>query len=339
MLFGYSPNPRIKSRKTATYLTKLTTFTDLKMLANTCRREDFGPQSAHPGLLIDLAETTEGLSTWLKNLPCPVIGIGEGVLAPACDIILENENKLETLVQNIEKAPLAAMALVQLLRLSENLSIGDVLTAESFAYATVQKGPEFANWLVNHVPELRKKVAAPLSVITNDNQLELIMNDADNLNQVGVVMRDALCEALDMAFLDTGLEKITLTGSGRVFSTGGDVSEFGEVIDPTTAHWVRSLRLPAWRLARLTDKLHVHVNGAAIGAGTEIAAFGKHVTASSNAWFQLPELKYGLIPGAGGTASIPRRIGRQHTAYLALSMDKINAETALDWGLVDSIIN
>ncbi len=82
----------------------------------------------------------------------------------------------------------------------------------------------------------------------------------------------------------------------------------------------------------------MHVQGAAIGAGAEIAAFGSHITAAPRAWFQLPELKYGLIPGAGGTASITARIGRQRTAYMALSMARIPARTALTWGLVDAII-
>jgi enoyl-CoA hydratase/carnithine racemase len=144
---------------------------------------------------------------------------------------------------------------------------------------------------------------------------------------------------LDLALADPQFAKVKLTAHGATFSTGGAIEEFGEVADPATAHWVRSLRLPAWRLARLRDKLEVHVNGAAIGAGAEMAAFGSHVTASPKAWFQLPELKYGLIPGAGGTVSVPRRIGRQKTAYMALSMEKIRAETALEWGLIDAIID
>ena len=78
------------------------------------------------------------------------------------------------------------------------------------------------------------------------------------------------------------------------------------------------------------------------GRPSELASkwpgFGSHVTASPKAWFQLPELKYGLIPGAGGTVSLPRRIGRQRTAYLALSMKKISAQTALHWGLIDDIV-
>ena len=56
-------------------------------------------------------------------------------------------------------------------------------------------------------------------------------------------------------------------------------------------------------------------------------------------FLQLPEIRFGLIPGAGGCVSIPRRIGRQRTAYLALSARRINAATALDWGLVDAIVD
>ena len=152
-------------------------------------------------------------------------------------------------------------------------------------------------------------------------------------------MRDALCEALDLALADSSIQQISLSGAGSCFSTGGEVGEFGAASDPATAHWVRSLRLPAWCLARLHERLHVHVHGCAIGAGAEMAGFGKRITASPDAWFQLPELKYGLIPGAGGTVSLPRRIGRQRTAYLALSMKRITAQTALQWGLVDEIIS
>ncbi|NNC39036.1 MAG: enoyl-CoA hydratase/isomerase family protein [Acidimicrobiales bacterium] len=322
-------------------MAKLTTFNELEALAATARREYFGPTSANPYLAVEISGKAGGLAEWLKDLPCPVIGIGDGDLAPACDVVLDNDAKLPLLAKNIEKAPLATMILVQHLRFTELLSIQFSLIAESFAYATVQKGPEFANWLANREPEPPKKAAAPtpLSVTTNNNTLELVMNDPDNLNAVGTEMRDALCEALDMALTDTSLDKIKLTGAGRVFSTGGEVSEFGEVIDPATAHWIRTLRLPAWRLARLCDNLHIHVNGAAVGAGAEMAAFGTHISASPKAWFQLPELKYGLIPGAGGTASIPYRIGRQRTAYMALSMEKIKAKTALDWGLIDEMID
>jgi enoyl-CoA hydratase/carnithine racemase len=61
------------------------------------------------------------------------------------------------------------------------------------------------------------------------------------------------------------------------------------------------------------------------------------VTAAPDAYFQLPEVGMGLVPGAGGSVSLPRRIGRQRTARLALGGERIDAETALAWGLVDEI--
>ena len=303
-------------------------------------RENFGPQSKNPFIVFEQGPEDEVLTKWLRDLPCPVIGIGDALNAPCCDVVLDSTAKLETISNNIMQAPFASMTLVQHLRASEPLSITDTLTAESFAYASLQTGPEFKKWLSGY--EKRKLPSSDqpdLQIEMSDNQLSLAFNRPDTHNAIGTQMRDALCEALDLAMANPAIEQVNLTGLGRTFSTGGAIEEFGDVSDPTTAHWVRSLRLPAWRLARLQEKLHFHINGAAIGAGAEIAAFGQHITAPKEAWFQFPELKYGLIPGAGGTASLPRRIGRHRTAYMALSMEKIRAETALDWGLIDSIID
>jgi len=303
-------------------------------------RESFGPNSENPYIVFHLEGSQSSLFSWLKDLPCPIIGIGKGTLSQACDVVLDDEKKLQTFDKNITHAPLAAMVLVQHLRASEKLSLQDVLTAESFAYATVQNGPEFQAWLDGYEGKALQITDGPLVEIKTDAEtLSLTLNQPKSRNTIGTAMRDALCEALDVALMDEQISKVKLTGNGATFSTGGAIEEFGQVSDPATAHWVRSLRLPAWQLARLKDKLEIHVNGAAIGSGAEITAFGDYVTTSSKAWFQLPELKYGLIPGAGGTASIPRRIGRQKTAYMALSMEKIKAETALEWGLIDAIID
>ena len=68
-----------------------------------------------------------------------------------------------------------------------------------------------------------------------------------------------------------------------------------------------------------------------------MAAFAGYLSARQNARFCLPEVSLGLVPGAGGTASIPRRIGRQRTAWLALTGRSIDAQTALEWGLIDEI--
>ena len=356
MLFEYSPFQADESSKRAFILAKclfqgfvsqmvrkpeILDWNALSELAGAKPALDqFGYQSEYPYIVLDLTGSDGSLSGWLKDRPCPVIGIGEGCLADACDVVLEDKSLLPRITTNIAKSPLAAMILVQHLRVSEHSSLTHALTAESLAYAAVQKGPEFLKWS-NSAQRKHGTPSTPnepLLAKLDEDVFQITLNDAENGNAIGVNMRDALCEVLDLALVDPTIRKVYISAVGRTFSTGGEVSEFGEVTDPTTAHWVRSSRLPAWRLARLQQRLYIHVNGAAIGAGAEIAAFASHLSASEGAWFQLPELKYGLIPGAGGTASLPRRIGRQRTAFMALSMKRINATTALEWGLVDEIL-
>jgi enoyl-CoA hydratase/carnithine racemase len=91
-------------------------------------------------------------------------------------------------------------------------------------------------------------------------------------------------------------------------------------------------------LARCADRVVVLLHGACIGSGLEFPAFADHVVATSDAWFQLPELEFGLIPGAGGCISVPRRIGALRTAWLILSGKRIDAGRARDWGLVDELL-
>lgn len=277
----------------------------------------------------------------LRSLPCPVIGIGEGNpdVGAACDLLVSHEDALASIIANIQAAPIAAMTIVQLLRLSEHLPLEDAFVAESLAYATLQNGPEFRRW---HAGRADPPAAAPakgpdLRIDARDDRLLLTMNRPETHNAIGVGMRDALCQAFDLACADDGFAKVDLRAIGRCFSIGGDLREFGSVSDPATAHSIRSVRLPAQHLLPIRDRLRVRIDGAAIGAGIEIAALAKHVAAGPNAWFQLPELRYGLIPGAGGTVGIPRRIGRQRACLLMLSTQRISARTALSWGLIDEL--
>ena len=86
-------------------------------------RESFGPDSEWPYLAFDLENSAADHSYWLQSLPCPVIGIGRGELAKACDVLLEDVAQLNPIVHNVEKTPLASMVLVQHLRASETLNM------------------------------------------------------------------------------------------------------------------------------------------------------------------------------------------------------------------------
>ena len=90
-------------------------------------------------------------------------------------------------------------------------------------------------------------------------------------------------------------------------------------------------------ISALADRVVVHLHGACIGSGIELPAFARRVFARPDTSIALPEVGFGLIPGAGGTISLPRRIGRHRTAQLALTATPIDVATALEWGLVDGI--
>ena len=84
-------------------------------------------------------------------------------------------------------------------------------------------------------------------------------------------------------------------------------------------------------------RTRAHLHGAAIGAGIELAAFAGTVLAAPDTRIRLPEVAMGLVPGAGGTVSLTRRIGRPRTCYLGVTGRELDAADALAWGIVDRL--
>lgn len=234
--------------------------------------------------------------------------------------------------------PGAAAVLVDLLRVIEGVSLGQALVAESLAYGLLQGGPEHARWLAARraVPagppgEIRLKRVGPI--------LTIVIDRPESLNAIDRKMRDELYEAFTVAALDREIERVELRSMGRAFCVGADLSEFGTTRDPVEAHMIRMRTLPALAIIGCRERLHAHVQGACIGAGLEMAAFAHRLTASANAWFQLPEISMGLIPGAGGCVSVSRRIGRERAEAFILSGRRVRAREALEWGLIDAIVD
>lgn len=280
------------------------------------------------------------IQAWLRDLPCPSIAIATAPhpLAQACDTVVASLEAAQALIETIDKAPVAASVLTQLLRAIEPLDTQTALTMESLAYASVQAGPEFRAWRERAQTVAPPAEDGPAVLLHREGaSLRLSLNRPDSRNAMTVAMRDALCEALQLVIADDSIQALQIDGRGKCFSTGGEPSEFGSVPDPATGHLIRGLSLPGKLLAACAERASVQLHGACIGSGIEFPAFAGHVRATPDAWFQLPELKYGLIPGAGGCHSITRRIGRQRTAWLALSGRRIDAVTALTWGLIDQI--
>ena len=156
-------------------------------------------------------------------------------------------------------------------------------------------------------------------------------------NAYNAAMRDQLCEALSIAGADPSVGEVHIHGDGPDFCSGGDLDEFGTSEDRASAHLIRTAQSTARLLGATGDRVVAHLHGACVGAGIELPALAARVVAAPDTRMQLPEVAMGLIPGAGGTASLPRRIGRHRTAWMALSGQVVDAVTGLGWGLVDEI--
>jgi enoyl-CoA hydratase/carnithine racemase len=283
----------------------------------------------------------------LAQLPCPSVALVGGRPATTAtslrdhfDVVVRSEEELAPILDAVARTPLAAMALVQLLRQSAGLDIHQGLIAESLVYSTLQSGPEFAAWRAGReaTPGRKPNLEPAVLVRRCGDELELRLNRPEKRNAFSAEMRDAMVEGLEIAVNDPSIAELRITGAGPSFCSGGDLDEFGTLPDPATAHAIRSTRNPGRLLAACAERTRFELHGACVGAGIELPAFARSVVAREDAFFQLPELEMGLVPGAGGTVSIPRRIGRQHTAYLALSGLRLDAESAVRWGLVDEIL-
>ncbi len=272
--------------------------------------------------------------------PCPVIGVGSRAApgAKIVDAVIEAPASLDGVMAQIDAHPRAAAVIVQLLRVLPSLAMHEGLTAESLAYAALQGSQEHRTWKEANKAEAS---AAPgkVQLSRTGEILEVVLDRPGVDNAIDRTMRDALYDAFQAAALDPSIARVVLRGQGKAFSLGADLAEFGTTSDPATAHAIRAATLPAQMAARVASRLVARIQGACVGSALELAAYAGKIVAGPRAWFQLPELAMGILPGAGGCVSLTHRIGRQRTALLILSGKRLSAQRALDWGLVDELVD
>ncbi|MGA4540501.1 enoyl-CoA hydratase/isomerase family protein [Uniformispora flossi] len=278
-----------------------------------------------PAALPGGAEACDVLLTGPSDAPRPWVGRGDPHAAAA------------RLAAVVDSQPAASLALVQVLRMGSVLTGADRIAAESLAYSMLLSGAGFRAWRESAPARTPRPVAEPVLVRREGDALHVTLDRPQARNAMDAGTRDALCEAFRIAVADPSVAEVHLRGNGPAFCSGGDLAEFGTSADPARAHLIRVHRSPGAQLQRCGPRVTAYLHGACVGAGIELPAFAGRVVAASDTAIRLPEIAMGLIPGAGGTASIPPRIGRHRTAWLALTGDTLTAERALAWGLVDAL--
>jgi len=175
-----------------------------------------------------------------------------------------------------------------------------------------------------------------------NNVAKLTLNDPDRLNAVSLQVIEELGQAIDeIADPANGARALLITGAGRGFCSGANLSDgradnTDEERDAGAA--LEKLYHPFLRKLRALDfPVVTAVNGAAAGVGMSFALMGDIVMASREAFFLQAFARIGLVPDGGATYMLPRRIGLARSLELSLLAERLPAEKALEWGLINSV--
>jgi enoyl-CoA hydratase/carnithine racemase len=177
---------------------------------------------------------------------------------------------------------------------------------------------------------VRYEKHGPVALVTLDRP--------QHLNAYTMAMRDDLYEVLGAADEDPEVRVLVLRGRGRAFCTGGDVREFGRAPSAVVAREVRWRRDVWGRLLALRAATVAAVHGYAVGGGMEMALLCDLCLAASDARFALPETGLGMIPGVGGTQTLPRRVGVARALDVVLTGRWLTARQALGLGIACAVV-
>ncbi len=163
--------------------------------------------------------------------------------------------------------------------------------------------------------------------------IALIALDSPPVNAMGIEVRQGIVDALSQAQSDDSISAIVLAGRGRCFCGGADIREFGK---PRLKPYLRDI---IDQLEASEKPVIAAIHKTAIGGGCELALGCHYRVGDMSASFGLPEIKLGLLPGAGGTQRLPRLIGIEAALEVILSGDFVGAEKAKELGFLDEIIS
>ncbi len=170
---------------------------------------------------------------------------------------------------------------------------------------------------------------------TNDNGIAVVSFDNPPVNGFGWGVRSGLVDAIEQALANDAVSAIVVTGTGRMFSGGADITEFN------TPRAEQAPQLPdvIKVIEASTKPVVMAINGTALGGGLEVAMAAHYRVALGNAVLGLPEVKIGLLPGAGGTQRLPRAVGLEMALNMIVSGEPVPASKLADTRLLDRVVD
>lgn len=171
-----------------------------------------------------------------------------------------------------------------------------------------------------------------------ENILTVTINRPEKLNAINDLVMSELGKVMEDVYVNPEIKSVIITGAGsKAFVAGADISEFNGIKEDGTAKSKKGQDIFSG-IERSPKPVIAAVNGFALGAGCELAMSCHMRIASSNAKFGQPEVNLGLLPGYGGTQRLVQLIGKGRALELLLSANMIDAATALQFGLVNHVV-
>lgn len=164
------------------------------------------------------------------------------------------------------------------------------------------------------------------------DEVGIVTVDSPPVNALSAAVRGGILECIKAAVADPAIKGIVLTCSGRTFIAGADITEFGKPPKPPALNDVLS------EIENSPKPVVAAIHGTALGGGLEVALACHFRVAVKEAKLGLPEVKLGLLPGAGGTQRLPRAVGPELAVKMIVGGDPIGAAEALKHGLIEEII-
>ena len=181
-----------------------------------------------------------------------------------------------------------------------------------------------------------------VDLTTDGPAARILLNRPDALNAWNEQFGRDLLDAVTTVAEDDGLRALLITGAGRGFSSGADLKEqrsAGDGGTPDLSARLKEIYHPIiTSLREMPKPVVAAVNGPAVGIGCSLALAADLIVAAESAYFLLAFVNIGLIPDGGSTAFLPARVGYARAAEMAMLGERVPAEQALDWGLVNRVV-